>query len=115
MTRERRQFPRILKPFDIQYRRYGVLDDYWHAATTSNLSAGGIRFRSDELLPVSTVLEIQIVLPGLSETQVLRSRVLWHQIQAPSVTEYGVEFLDVTSAQQVQIDRLVQFLKRSDV
>ena len=112
MGQERRQFARVLHPFDVQYRRYGKLGETWQVVTTLNLSAGGTRFRSEDALDTDEILELQIELPGIRERLMLRGRVTWCHMQASGVTEHGVEFIDVTGEQRAQIDNLVHFLRK---
>ena len=113
MARERRQFSRVPQLFDVQYRLTGTLGESWRETKTSNVSAGGIRFRSEETLELGDSLEIRIELPGMRERLVLNGRVIWNQLQASGVMEHGVQFLDLKPEQQLQIDNLVQFLKKS--
>ena len=112
MTRERRGFSRIPHTFDAQYRVSGDLTSFWHPMTVLNVSAGGLRFRSEESLESGTVLEVRFQLPGDSQALLLVGRVVWNQLEASGVTESGIEFSDVTMDQQMKIDALVQFLKR---
>jgi c-di-GMP-binding flagellar brake protein YcgR len=110
MARERRRFSRADQPFETRYRLLGELMHGWCAARTLNISAGGIRFRSEEPLERGSMLEIQLKLPSHAEVLVLQGRVSWSKTQASGVTEIGVELLDVTPDQQAQIDAVVQFL-----
>ena len=112
MTRQdRRKFPRVLEAFSVRYRAAGELAGSWCSVTTSNLSAGGIRFRCVEPLEVGTPLRVELKLPGMAEVMTLRGHVAWSQMLASGVMESGVEFLDVTIPQQRLIDQLVGFLK----
>jgi uncharacterized protein (TIGR02266 family) len=113
MRRERRHFHRIPHAFEVQYRRQGELGESWRAVNTVNLSAGGIRIRCEDLFEGGTLLELSIQLPNAREPLVLQGCVIWSRTQASGVTEYGVEFLDVTPERRVQIDNLVEFLKKS--
>ena len=112
MRSDRRDFPRIPQSFDAQYRLLGALAETWKVVRTINLSATGMRFRSAQLLEPETPLEIQIKLPSMQQPLQLRGRVAWSQMQASGVVENGVEFVDLAEHQQVQIDELVQFLRR---
>ncbi len=112
--RERRQFPRVLQPFDAHYRFYGDLMGGWRVVRTLNLGAGGMRFRSEDQLEVGARLEIQLNLPIFREPLVLRAQVIWCQTLAAGVVENGVEFVDVTSEQGEEIDELVRFLVKQE-
>ena len=113
MGRERRQFPRVPHPFDVRYRPAGTFGATWQLAQTVNLSAGGLRFCTEDMFELGDLLETQIELPGMHAPLVLQGRVIWKQLLAAGVLEYGVEFLDVGPDQQVQIDQLVAFLQKN--
>ena len=112
MTRERRTFGRASQPFDAQYRLSGELTASWRTITTVNISAGGMRFTDMDAHERGTSIEVRIQLPSLREPFTLQGRIAWSQMQASGVAESGVEFLDLTPEQQVQIDQLVQFLQQ---
>ncbi len=113
MSRERREFSRVPQPFDAQYRLAGELTEGWRTIKTLNLSAGGMRFKSSDLIEVGAELDIQIEIPSNPAPLALRGRVVWSQLQASGVTENGAEFLDVTPEKQMQIDTLVSFLNQA--
>ena len=112
MTRERRQFPRITQPFEIRYRVTGELTTAWHVGMIINIGAGGMRIRSAETIPPDTLIDLEIQLPSTRERLALRGRMIWNQVQAADVVEYGIEFLEPDPVQQIQIDQLVQFLHK---
>lgn len=113
MSDERRQFQRVPQAFDIQYRLAGQLSSSWHTATTLNLSAAGVRFICDELLEEEMAVEIQLQLPNAPQPLILGGRVAWGQLQASGVCEVGVAFLDLDADEQLRLDALVQFLRKS--
>ncbi|MBI3321132.1 MAG: PilZ domain-containing protein [Candidatus Omnitrophica bacterium] len=111
MPHERRRFPRVPESFQVQYRVFGELDACWMAATTVNISAGGIRFRGSDELDVGAPIEVKMPVPGIAQPLLVRGVVIWAEVQAPGVVEHGIQLSEVTLAQQAQIDRLVQFLR----
>lgn len=111
MGQERRRFPRIPEPLGLQYRVQGELGGSWCTVTAVNVSAGGLRFRAAEPLELGVPLTLQMKVPGVAQPMLLRGLVAWRQMQASGVTEYGVEFMDITLPQQRLIDQLVGFLK----
>ncbi len=113
MGEERRQFSRADQPFEARGRIYGELTESWHTITTLNISAAGMRFRSDDMLPLGTVLELEVNLPCLREPLVVRGRVVWSRAVASGVAENGVEFINVSLGQSEQIDQLVKFLMKN--
>ncbi len=111
MTRERRQFSRAPHPFELRYRQYGEFTSSWTDASTINLSAGGMRFRSPDTLERAALLELEITIPSAREALVIRGQVAWSQLQASGVIENGVQFIEVSPEQQMRIDELVRFLR----
>lgn len=111
MGSERRRFPRAPQPLEVRYR-VGEVESGWHVTTALNVSAGGVRFRSELVIEQGTKLEVRLVMPGLEEPLELLGLVVWSRLQTPEVQELGVEFLNVTPEQQVQIDQVVSFLSR---
>lgn len=111
MTKERRLFPRVPQPFEARYRLADEMGTSWHGMTLVNISAGGVRFRTDELIQQGTPLELQVQLPGLREPLLVNGQTIWSTLQASGVMEIGVEFVNVTADQQLQIDGIVRFLR----
>ena len=110
MGREGRQFGRTSQPVELQYRMRGEFSAPWTKTTTVNLSAGGARFKCQEPLQAGDELEMRMQLSGSPKPLELRAKVVWDQMQASGVTEIGIQVMDVSGEQQVQIDELVQFL-----
>jgi len=113
MGPERRDFARANQPFESRGRIYGELMEAWRTITTLNISATGMRFRTDDVLPLGTVLEVEISLPCLREPLKVHGQVVWSQAMASGVAEHGAEFIDVSIEQAAQIDELVKFLIKS--
>lgn len=111
MARERRSFPRVPQPFEARFRLSGELGSSWHAITLVNLSAGGLRFRSNELIEKGALVDVQVQLPGMREPVVMDGRVVWSSMQASGVAETGMELLDASPELQMQIDSVVRFLR----
>lgn len=112
MGAERRQYGRVPLPFDAKYRHYGDLSTSWRTIRTINISAGGMRFRSADLMEFGAVLEMQITLPAIREALIIKARVVWSEPMASGVTENGAEFFDVEPTNQAVIDDLVKFLTK---
>jgi hypothetical protein len=112
MPRERRRFPRVSEALEVRYREAGAVGESWRAGTAINLGAGGLRFRSSDAFPAGTLLNLQLRLPGGGEPASLNGRVAWSQLQASSVTEVGIEFLNATEPQRALIHQLVAFLNK---
>ncbi len=111
--RERRDFHRVPQPIEAKYRVSGNLGVTWAVGTLVNISAGGVRFRAEELIEKGAFVEVEAKVPGLREVLTVKGIVVWSSLQASGVAEMGVEFSEVTLQQQYQIDNLVSFLRSS--
>lgn len=112
MTQERRQFPRIWEMVDLKYRIAGDISTSWVSVTTTNLSAGGMRFRNVTPLEPATQLILQFSLPGIAEPINVNGMVVWKEMQASGVSESGVEFTGLKDEERRQIDQFVAFLSK---
>ena len=112
MGEERRRFPRIQQTLTVQCRPHGSLAASWRPVTMVNISAVGIRLLSEQPLESDETFDLQVTLPGSAAPLLIQGRAAWTRMQASGVTESGVEFVNMTSDQQAQIDTLVQFLSR---
>ena len=108
---ERRQFPRVPEAFRLQYRMDGELAS-WVTVETRDLSASGLRFRTEAAMPLRAILRLRIELPGFREPVELKGHVVWSEMKSNGSSEHGVELVDVTERQRLAIDTLVGFLKR---
>ena len=107
MGKERRGFGRARLDFSMRYKRVGALMDLWHRAALTDISAGGLRFATDELMDEGSKLEFEVILPIRKDPYLLIGRVVSEQ-----EGEYGVVLLDVPPDKQVEVDELVEFLNR---
>lgn len=112
MESERRQYSRVQFPLPVRYRIAGELMSLWRTGDIVNLSAGGLRFTSTQLLESGTRLEFQIHLPVRQESYVVIGELVWVHESIRGTPEYGVAFIDVSPDKQTEIDELVRFLTR---
>jgi len=110
--KEQRDFGRVSVPFPIRYRVYGELGESWHEIATVNISAGGMRFRTDDLIEIGSHLELEIALPGSPAPLVVQGKVVWSQALGAGASENGVQFMEMTPGQHEHIDSLVRFLMK---
>lgn len=111
MGDERREFDRVPVPMPMRFRVRGGFLRMWFDGLVEDLSAGGLRFTSLQLVDQDAMLEFQLILPDRMEPYVLTGQVLWVDAAKAGAFEYGAAFTNVTDGQQVFIDELVQFLK----
>ena len=112
MGLDQRRFERIPEALDVQCRPLGSRAGVWRHVAMLDISAGGIGFEATDLYDAGELVELQLVIPGLSHPVVLRGRIVRGRPKPSGVTECAVEFVDVTSVLQAEIDALVQFLKK---
>lgn len=111
--RDRRAFHRVPEIIEGRYRVSGHFSALGLAMNILNFSAGGLRFRADELLEDNTVLEIEAKFPGFRDVLIVKGQVIWSFLRAPGVAEMGVAFIDVSPEQQYQLDTIVEFFRSS--
>lgn len=109
--RERRDFHRIPQAVEGRYRVSGHFGALGSSMTLVNISAGGLRFRSEEQLEKNALLEVEMKIPSFREPLIVKGRVAWSTLQASGVAETGVEFLDVPPEIRYRIDSIVQFFR----
>ena len=110
MAKERREFERVDVQVPMRYRRAGQLSGLWHEATLTDLSAGGLRFTTDEPVELGVQLEFELRLSIRQAPFVLRGRVASEQLLSAASTEYGVALVDLSPEERVEVDELVRFL-----
>ena len=83
--------------------------DAEHISVTKNISAGGILFIANELLPLGTILELKIELPGGEKPVECLARVVrMEEVELEKVYYIGACFLDLTGADRARLDRYVE-------
>lgn len=108
---EQRSFERASASFEIMCRRAGTLSESWRRVAVTDFSAGGLGFDAEELFEEGEPLDIQIRLPSGRAPLLLRARVVRCRPLPSKVCRCAVEFIEMTSDQQAEIDGLVQFLR----
>ncbi len=96
-NRERRQFPRIKAPVVFRYK-----SPLSGPTVATDISRGGLRMYSDELLEVGKELSLDILLDEKT-TVSFHGRVVWKKRLGPRFSanyDIGIEFLDITEEQQ---------------
>ena len=107
-----RQFQRADMSISMRFRPYRSLAELWRPGVILDLSAGGFRFSSEEILEEQTDLEFQVYLPIRKDPYRFDGKVMWMKPGAEGETVYGVSILRLTDMQQVELDRLVEFLNQ---
>ncbi|MBN1224378.1 MAG: PilZ domain-containing protein [Candidatus Aminicenantes bacterium] len=64
-------------------------------ALTKDISSGGAKILTDKMLPVNTLLEIELTLPKMRKIVAVTGKVRWvKQIYDDDVFETGLQFVD---------------------
>lgn len=78
-------------------------------SVTKNVSAGGLVFISNELLPMGAILELNLELPdGQKSIDCLAKVVRIEEIEEERIYDIAVCFLDITGAQRARLDKFVE-------
>lgn len=113
---ELRTYTRIDAKLNVRYKIVKTVgkqdvhpDQTEHLSVTKSVSAGGVLFVSDESLPVATILELKLELPGEEKPIECLARVARvEEIDLEKIYHIGVYFLDVSGSQRLKIDAFVE-------
>jgi len=77
-----------------------------------NISAGGILIETEEFFPVSTVLEIELDIPSLPESIIVRGRVVRsYEIEKDKLYDNGIQFEAVDDRYKKTIGNFIELFK----
>lgn len=110
-VKERRQFPRINARLPLQFKDIQRPIETYSGSLTRDISAGGVRFLSNEFLSIFTRLLIEASIPSFSRPVKAISKVAWIR-KIPSGNQYdvGVKFMDMTEEDK---KHLASFIAKS--
>ena len=107
---DRRGFPRAKVPTAVEYRVTGELGSEWLLGVLVDLNARGLQFTGERRFETGTRLDVQLPLENRSEPYGFSGEIVWTREERSGLTEYGMQFIDVTPDQQFEIDELARFL-----
>jgi len=106
---ERRLYPRLEINTKLQYRVIRPEESRdKEIEYVKNISAGGISFTSSQDLPVESLLEIHIELPGKEAPVDCLAKVVWIREIAAQDYLVGLCFLDLTGGERTRLNRYVK-------
>lgn len=115
---EARIYPRVPEHVEIRYRplkwdpkdnNFLLPDGIEHTTVTEDLSAGGLRFVSKELLPIGTILEVKIRLDESEKSVNCLAKVCRaEQDTLDNIYTMVNYYLDLSSADRVAISKFVE-------
>lgn len=117
----RRQFIRLRAYHLAKYRplsdQKGAEGSSPIIATIRDIGAGGVCLKTDNYLPVSTLLELNINFPNVSTSVFALAKVVWIKpIKKTKSYEIGAQFVQITDSVRLIIDeqirRVYQRLKK---
>lgn len=123
---ERRRFVRIPFWFVARYKALkekkgsgaadaqmnGIQRKEFKDAYGKNISTGGILIETEEYFPVSTVLEIELDIPSLPESIIVRARVVRSdEIEKDKLYDNGVQFEEVDDRYKKTIHDFIELFK----
>jgi len=111
---DRRVYVRINYNINFRYKAYKSKEELSkrkdvpeYIAVTRNISAGGLLFESNELLPIGSFLELRLELPdGEKPMECLARVVRVAERVLDKKYEIGVCFLDISGAERVRLKRI---------
>jgi len=111
----RRVYHRLFRALNISYKVYHsqkeLLKNVFkseHLAVTKNISAGGILLVVQNVMPVGSILDIKMDLPGEDiPVQCLAKVARVDEATQPKTFNVAVYFLDITSAARARLNRYV--------
>jgi diguanylate cyclase (GGDEF)-like protein len=109
---ESRRFKRNPYSWKLIYKQLNdtFIENRDNAVYSQDISLGGIRFESTQLLPLDSKLLLNISLPENDEI-ILLGKVVWLKKVNESLYAYGVQFLDTTNE---QLNKLKKILSNFD-
>ena len=108
MGSERRRFERTTLPVPLKFRYAEDRTARWHDGLLLDLSAGGMRFAADEIIPLGAPLQFEMYFPIRMHPYRFNGRTVW--VREGRDMQYGAELLDVTPRQENELAELIQFL-----
>jgi len=119
-----RQRSSSFRPGEVERRcasRYHVLvsvtfcsEDTFYQGLSENLSEGGLFVATHAFMPIDSIIDLSVTLPGMPEPVVARGRVRWLRDLSPTSSAppgMGVQF---TELDQCALVLIRQFIKRRE-
>ena len=106
---ERRRFERVRLPIPLKFQFTRERITWWYDGLLLDISLGGMRFSTEESIPIGTELQFELAVPIRNDAYRFRGQTVWVR-EAKTAVEYGVELVDVTRDQENELNELVRFL-----
>ncbi len=108
---EKRRFQRASSVLPLQYKKLKESRDSTTGVITRDVGEGGVRFVSNEFLPLASRLVVELFLPAQPKPIKAIAKVAWIK-KAPSGEQYevGNQFLDIGREDK---DQLTDYVKKN--
>lgn len=94
---EKRRYPRVESSLPVQYRNLKNTISLPTGSLSTNISEGGVRFKSNEFISLACRLVLEITLPTASRPVKAISKVAWiRKLPSGEAYELGNQFIDMT-------------------
>ena len=115
MTDEKRRHPRVESNLPVQYRNLKKAAVLPTGSLSTNISEGGVRFKSNEFISLACRLVLEITLPTASRPIKAISKVAWiRKLPSGEAYELGNQFIDMTKEDKEHIIEFISdMLKKS--
>lgn len=101
---EKRRYPRVEYNLPVQYRNLKKAVALPTGSLSTNISEGGVRFKSNEFISLACRLVLEITLPTTSKPIKAISKVAWiRKLPTGEAYELGNQFIDMTKEDKVHI------------
>ena len=93
---EKRRYPRVESNLPLQYKNLKKLSGVSMGSLASNISVGGIRFKTNEFISLACRLVVEINLPTIPKPIKAISKVAWiRKLPVGEQYELGNQFLEI--------------------
>ena len=105
---EKRRYLRIESNLPIQFRNLRKSAELPVGSLTSNISEGGVRFKSNEFISLACRLIVEITLPTTHKPVKAISKVAWiRKLPLSDQYELGNQFLEISKEDKTHINNFV--------
>lgn len=112
MSRERRGFARLYVGIEAAYQQEGK-DNGQNTVLVQDISVSGVRFISNEVLKVDTILSFTLNIPDIKFPITASGKVVWQRKFSDSFYDTGIEFTQMpTELRQTLSNYIQQILGR---
>jgi c-di-GMP-binding flagellar brake protein YcgR len=112
---ERRIYSRLAKKVNLRYKVFESKEElakrgltHEQLSVTKDISAGGLLFLSDEQIPIDSIVELKVELPGKERPIECLGRVI--RVEAVKDGTYNIAacFLDIATADKARLSKYVE-------